>query len=216
MNYEFKNIGKDVNIFQPVAIMRPEMIWLASHIIISEFAYINGGLGVYVGNHVHIAAHTSISGGGYCVMEDFTGISAGVRLVTGSAMFNGEGLTSPTLPQKYQAVRRSYVILRKHSTLATNVIVHPGVTIGVGTIVASGSVVTKDTEPWSIYRGIPAVKVKERDKAKILDYEKKVYDEQGLVPADFVKVIDGILDKGEHGSKCPIVQIQQKHLKGRG
>lgn len=194
MNYKFKSIGKDISIFQPVAIMKPEMIWLASHIIISEFAYINGGLGLYVGNHVHIAAHTSISGGGYCVMEDFTGISAGVRLVTGSAMFHGEGLTSPTLPPKYQAVKRSYVILKKHSTLATNVIVHPGVTIGEGTIVASGSVVTKDTDPWSIYMGTPAKKIKERDRFKIAECERKVYEEQSLVPSDFTEIINTILN----------------------
>jgi len=194
MNYTFKHIGKEVNIFTPVAIMKPEMIWLNNYIIISEFAYINGGLGLYLGNHIHIATHTSISGGGYCVMEDFTGISAGVRLVTGSAMFNGEGLTSPTISPKYQAVKRSYVILKKHSVLASNVIVHPGVVIGEGTIVASGSIVTKDTEPWSIYMGIPAKKIKERDKSKILEWEKRIYEEQNLIPSDFTSIINDILE----------------------
>lgn len=193
MDHVFKHTGSEVKIFQPVAIMKPEMIWLGSHIIISEFAYINGGLGLYLGNHIHIAAHTSISGGGYCVMEDFTGISAGVRLITGSAMFNGEGLTSPTLPPKYQAVKRSYVILKKHSTLATNVVVHPGVTIGEGTIVASGSVVTKDTEPWSIYMGTPAKKIKERDGTKIIALEKEIYKDQNIAPADFTAIVADIM-----------------------
>jgi len=193
MKQKFKNIGKEVNIFQPVAIMKPEMIWLNNNIIISEFAYINGGLGLYIGNHVHIATHTSISGGGYCVMEDFSGISAGVRLITGSAMFNGEGLTSPTLPQKYQAVKRSYVIIKKHAILATNVIVHPGIIIAEGTIVASGSVVTKDTEPWAIYMGIPAKKIKDRDRSKIIEWEKQVYEEQLLIPSDFSTIIHEIL-----------------------
>ncbi len=193
MDYPFKNIGRDVLIFEPVAIMKPERIWLNNNIIISEFAYINGGLGLYVGNHIHIAAHTSISGGGYCVMEDFSGISAGVRLITGSAIFNGEGLTSPTLPLKYQAILRSYIILKKHSILATNVIVHPGVIIGEGTIVASGSIVTKDTEPWSIYMGTPAKKIKERDNSTIFELEKKVYEEQNLTPSDFTTIINDIL-----------------------
>lgn len=193
MKHKFKNIGKEVNIFLPVAIMKPEMIWLNNNIIISEFAYINGGLGLYIGNHVHIATHTSISGGGYCVMEDFSGISAGVRLITGSAMFNGEGLTSPTLPQKYQAVKRSYVIIKKHAILATNVIVHPGIIIAEGTIVASGSVITKDTEPWAIYMGIPAKKIKDRDRSKIIEWEKQVYEEQQLIPSDFSTIIHEIL-----------------------
>jgi len=34
---------------------------------------------------------------------------------------------------------------------------------------ASGSVVTKDTEPWSIYMGTPAKKVKDRSSDKIID-----------------------------------------------
>ena len=189
MRYNFKNIGDSVFIYEPVAIMKPERIWLNSHIILSEFAYINGGEGTYIGNHVHIAAHTSISGGGICVMEDFTGISAGVRLITGSASFNGEGLTSPTLPCDLQAVKRSFVILKKHSTLATNVVVHPGVTIAEGTIVSRGSVVTKDTEPWSIYMGSPARKVRDREKARILEYEAQVYEAQQLSPSDFSDII---------------------------
>ena len=192
MDYHFKNKGKEVKIYEPVAIMKPEKIWLENNIIISDFAYINGGEGTYIGNHVHIAAHTSISGGGTCVMEDFTGISAGVRLITGSAAFNGEGLTSPTLPVDFQSTKRSYVILKKHSTLATNVIVHPGVTIGEGTIVSSGSIVTKDTEPWSIYMGTPARKVRGREKSEILKMESKLYKEQKLKPSDFSDIIKNL------------------------
>lgn len=37
-----------------------------------------------------------------------------------------------------------------------------GVTIGDGAIIAAGSVVTKDVEPYSIYGGVPAKKIKNR------------------------------------------------------
>lgn len=37
-----------------------------------------------------------------------------------------------------------------------------GVTIRTGSIVAAGSVVTKDVEPYSIYGGVPAKKIKDR------------------------------------------------------
>lgn len=37
-----------------------------------------------------------------------------------------------------------------------------GVNIGDGCIIAAGSVVTKDTEPYSIYAGVPAKKIKKR------------------------------------------------------
>ena len=54
-----------------------------------------------------------------------------------------------------------------------------GVKIGVGSIIASGSIVTKDVEPYSIYGGNPAKKIKSRFetdddlKQHKLVYEKK-------------------------------------------
>jgi acetyltransferase-like isoleucine patch superfamily enzyme len=33
----------------------------------------------------------------------------------------------------------------------------PGVTIGAGCVIAAGSVITKDTDPDTIYAGVPAV-----------------------------------------------------------
>lgn len=46
--------------------------------------------------------------------------------------------------------------------LGSNVVVLRDVTIGQGTVVAAGSVVTKDTEPYSIVAGVPARKIGER------------------------------------------------------
>ena len=37
-----------------------------------------------------------------------------------------------------------------------------GVTIGDGCVIAAGAVVTKDTESYCMYAGIPAVKIKQR------------------------------------------------------
>ena len=41
-------------------------------------------------------------------------------------------------------------------------IIMGGVNVAAGTIVAAGSVVTHDTEPYSIYAGVPAKKIKNR------------------------------------------------------
>jgi len=40
--------------------------------------------------------------------------------------------------------------------------VAPGVSMGEGAVLALGSVATRDLEPWSVYAGVPAVKVKDR------------------------------------------------------
>jgi len=42
--------------------------------------------------------------------------------------------------------------------------VAPGVNVGEGAVLGLGSVATRNLEPWTIYAGVPAVKVKERQR----------------------------------------------------
>ena len=51
--------------------------------------------------------------------------------------------------------------------IGAHVIVMCGVTIGDGAIIAAGSVVTKDVEPYSIYGGVPAKKIKNRFSSEV-------------------------------------------------
>lgn len=53
-------------------------------------------------------------------------------------------------------------------------IIKCGVTIGNGSIIAAGSVVTKDVEPYSIYGGVPARKIRDRFSTfdELLEHEK--------------------------------------------
>ena len=52
--------------------------------------------------------------------------------------------------------------LGAYSWICARAAVNPGVNVGDGAILALGSVATKDLEPFGIYAGIPARKVKER------------------------------------------------------
>lgn len=49
------------------------------------------------------------------------------------------------------------VVIGRYAWLAINVVVFPGVTIGEGSIIASGSVVTKSIPPFVMAAGTPAV-----------------------------------------------------------
>jgi putative colanic acid biosynthesis acetyltransferase WcaF len=40
--------------------------------------------------------------------------------------------------------------------------VGPGVTVGEGAVLGLGSVATRNLEPWTVYAGSPAVKIKDR------------------------------------------------------
>ena len=52
--------------------------------------------------------------------------------------------------------------LGPYSWVCARATVNPGVNVGAGAILALGSVATRDLEPFGIYAGIPARKVKER------------------------------------------------------
>jgi len=54
--------------------------------------------------------------------------------------------------------------LGAYSWICARAAVNPGVNVGDGAILALGSVATKDLEPFGIYAGIPARKVKERSR----------------------------------------------------
>ena len=51
-----------------------------------------------------------------------------------------------------------------YSWVCARACVAPGVNIGEGAVLGLASVATKNLEPWTVYAGVPAVKVKERKK----------------------------------------------------
>lgn len=62
------------------------------------------------------------------------------------------------------------VEIGEYAWICSRSIILPGVKIGEGAVVASGAIVTKDVEPYSIVAGIPAKKIGER-KRNTFSYE---------------------------------------------
>jgi putative colanic acid biosynthesis acetyltransferase WcaF len=53
-----------------------------------------------------------------------------------------------------------------YSWVCARASVAPGVNLGEGAVLGMGSVATRDLEPWGVYAGVPAVKVKERKRSR--------------------------------------------------
>jgi putative colanic acid biosynthesis acetyltransferase WcaF len=49
-----------------------------------------------------------------------------------------------------------------YAWVCARAMVAPGVNVGDGAVLGMGSVATRDLEPWCVYAGVPAIKVKER------------------------------------------------------
>jgi acetyltransferase-like isoleucine patch superfamily enzyme len=180
---KFARIGQDVTIWPLAKIISPETISLGDSIIIDDFVFLAGGRRTVIGSFVHIAAFALIVGGGEFIIEDFSGISGGVKVYTGNDDYLGGCLTGPTVPYPYRVPIRSFVHLHKHAIIGANSVVLPGVTIGEGAVVGANCLVTRDCEPWTLYVGSPAKPLRLRPKEKILELEarlrQEIYDAEG-------------------------------------
>lgn len=56
------------------------------------------------------------------------------------------------------------VCIEDYVWIGSSALICPGVTLGKGSIIAAGSVVTKDVEPYTIVGGNPAVYIKHRSR----------------------------------------------------
>jgi len=54
-----------------------------------------------------------------------------------------------------------------YSWVCARASVLPGINIGEGAVLGLGAVATRDLEPWAVYTGSPAVKVKERARHEV-------------------------------------------------
>ncbi len=182
----FRFAGTDVTIYPGARIIRPETVGLGSHIIVDDFVFIGAHARLIVGNHVHIASHASITGGGECIVCDFCGISSGARVLTGTDDFGGSALTGPTMPPHFRNVARKRTAILPHAVIGANSVILPGVVIGEGATVGAGSVVTADLEPWSIYVGAPARRVRARASAQILESQEALFCAEGTPARRFL------------------------------
>lgn len=152
-----------VKTFEFTKIIGIDNIKFGTDVLIDDFVMIYAKARMKIGSFVHIAAFSSITGGGECIMEDFTGLASGARIITGTDDFKDFGFGNPTVPEAYRNVKRGKVVVGRFSIIGANAVVLPNVTIGEGAMVAAGSVVTRDLEPWSVYAGNRKISTRNRD-----------------------------------------------------
>lgn len=88
------------------------------------------------------------------------------------------GIASPLVPLKFKGkVQIGDIIIGKHSIVGANSVVLPDVIFNSGACLGALSMAKTNLEEWSLYAGIPAKKIKLRNKKIILELEKQYYEE---------------------------------------
>jgi dTDP-4-amino-4,6-dideoxy-D-glucose acyltransferase len=170
-----KCFGKNVFISASTEIRRPHLVSLGNYVDIDSFSCITTQL--VIGDYVHIAPYVAVIGGaqGFLKMGNFTNIATGSKIICTSDTFTGEGLIgSQDVPMKFRKIKSDPIIFENFANIGANTVILPGVTLAEGSVIGASSIVTKSTEPWTIYIGSPARPIKIRPKERILEYAHKL------------------------------------------
>lgn len=172
----FKNLGKNIKISDKSSIYNCDRISIGDNTRIDDFCVISGT--VTLGRNVHIAIFNNVAGGELGItMEDFSGLAYGCHVFAQSDDYSGNTMTNPTVPSQYKNEAKSPIHIGRHVIIGTSSIVLPGVTLAEGCSVGAMSMVTKSTDPWGIYFGVPAKRLKNRSR-ELLKLERQYLDSE--------------------------------------
>jgi acetyltransferase-like isoleucine patch superfamily enzyme len=167
----FKELGHNVLISRDAKFYSPETISIRNDVRIDDFCILSGD--IKIGSYVHIGAGTTfIAGKAGIEMEDFSQASHRVTIFAISDDFSGQSMIGPMVPSKYRNVMEGKVLLRKQTIIGSGSVVLPGVTVEEGSAIGAMTLLTRTTQPWKIYLGVPARMIGDR-KQDVLQLEKE-------------------------------------------
>ncbi len=149
----------EINCLAQRGLVFGDKVTIGSYAIIRPTNLYGGeaGIGLKIGNNSSIGPYSYIGCSGYIEIGDNVMISPRVSLYSENHNFD-----DVQVPMIEQGVTRSFVKIEDDCWIAANSVVLAGVVIGKGSVVAAGSIVTKDVPPYSVVAGNPAKIVKSR------------------------------------------------------
>lgn len=161
--FGFKSVGSNVLISNKASFYGCNNIDIGNNTRIDDFCVISAGVGgIKIGSNIHIAVYTSLIGAGKITISDFCNLSSKVSIYSSNDDYSGSFLTNPMIPEQYTNVDKSDVLLSKHVIIGCGSVILPGVTLEEGVAVGALSLVNRDCDMFSVYKGNPIKKIKDR------------------------------------------------------
>lgn len=159
----FKRLGKGIKISKLANIYNPELIELGDYCRIDDFCIISGK--IIIGRNVHITPMCLLAGGmpGLSI-GDFSTLAYGVKVFSQSDDYSGETMCNSTIPREYKKEIFKNTVIGRQVIVGAGSIILPGASIAEGCAIGAMSLVIRPTDPWGIYVGVPARKIKDRAK----------------------------------------------------
>ncbi len=120
-------------------------------------AHLQHCYGIEAGKNLNLNRGVHIYGRGGVKFGDYVLIGPNVVITSSQHKYDIKGV-----PILFQGHELQPVVIGNDVWIGANVVILPGVTVGDGTIIGAGAIVTDDTDPYSIVGGVPAQKIGER------------------------------------------------------
>jgi acetyltransferase-like isoleucine patch superfamily enzyme len=156
---DFASIGENVVIEEGALVMVPGHISIGSNVYIGHYAVLRG----YDRNEMVIGDDTWI--GQFCYINSAGGVKIGSRVGIGPGvkiMSSKHGEEGRGVPILLCSLEFAPVVIEDDSDIGMGAIILPGNTVGRGSQVGAGAVVTKDVPAYAIVAGVPARVIGER------------------------------------------------------
>ena len=147
-----RKFGHGVRIESGVGFKHIETFEIGDGVFIGAQAYIQGRFdGVTkIGNHVWIGPQAYLDAR-HLILEDHVGWGPGAKVL--GSVHTGEPIDRPIMQTDLEI---SPVRVKAGADIGMGAVLLPGVTVGKGSIVGAGAVVTCDVPAFSIVAGVPA------------------------------------------------------------
>ena len=179
-DFGFKRIGRNVRISSDARIYGAGNISIGDNVRIDDFVILAAVRGyIDIGSYVFIARGSHLSGVFGIELHDFSSMAANTVIYSASDDYSGEALTAQVVPHEFTKYKGGKVILGKHVIVGSASTIVGSSVLGEGSSVGAMSLITKDIDPWGIYAGVPAKRIREREKT-LLQLEKKLLASQSI------------------------------------
>lgn len=144
---------------------------------IAEKSDIKGIENVHIGNDVAIGPRSLFwTTGANIFIKDKVIVGPGLNIITGDHKMDivGKYMADVTVNEKDKEDDQD-VVIEKDVWIGSNVTILKGVTVAEGCVIGGGTVLTKSTEPYGIYVGVPAKYLKSRfSESEIMEHRKRL------------------------------------------
>ena len=151
--------GAEIMALSQEGVVAGDNVTIGAYATIKPSSYYgrNLGVGLQIGDNSNIGRYSYIGCSGRVVIGQ--NVMMGPRV---SLFAENHNFTRTDIPMKAQGIQREQIVIEDDCWLASGSTILAGVTVGRGSIVSAGSVVTKDVPAFSVVAGIPAKVIRSR------------------------------------------------------